>query len=292
MTMIGEDWVGPITPACSATGFKYVFLLVGYFTRFVWAKAYLLHRAFETIDLLRDHVAPVFGWPKGVYTDNGPHFINDDLTAVFQKHGVSHFTRPISHPRSTGLLERVVQEMLSLISKSCIDRGTASSWSLLIREHILTMNTKVAKVNGFAPSQIMLGFEPQQYHFDIKSVAIPDLDDAEQELPAHQYQIFTALRDENRLLASENAIYSHGYRKARERKQRIPEPGDLVLVRNHPVDKSHSGKLDPRWLGPRIFEEWTCHSRSGWVRQIHGSQKRKRYSINDIVAYYSVPKTN
>ena len=41
-----------------------------------------------------------------------------------QEHGVSHFTGAISHPASTGLLERAVQEMLALISKKCIKRGT------------------------------------------------------------------------------------------------------------------------------------------------------------------------
>ena len=90
--------------------------------------------------------------------------------------------------------------MLSLIAKSC----TANSWSLLVREHVLIINTKMAKINGYAPSQIKLGFKPQQYHFDIKSAAIPNLDEVEYELPSHQYQIFMALRDENRLLASDN----------------------------------------------------------------------------------------
>ena len=137
--------------------------------------------------------------------------------------------------------------MLSLLAKSCIDRGTTNSWSLLVREHVLTMNTKIAKINAYTPAQLMLGFEPQQYHFSLQPVTIPDVDDAEMELPEHEYNLFVALRDEDRLLASETASYTHGYVKARERHQRIPEPGDLVLVRNHTVYKQKGRKLDPSW---------------------------------------------
>ena len=56
--------------------------------------------------------------------DNGSHFVNNDLQADPLEHGVSHFTGPVSHPSSTGVLERLVQEMLAQISKKCIERKT------------------------------------------------------------------------------------------------------------------------------------------------------------------------
>ena len=125
--MIGMNWLEPITPICTATEASYVLLAVDYFTRFVWAKAYQYHEAFETMDLLREHIAPVFDWPKKVYTDNGPHFVNYDVTCLMKQHEVSHFTGPVSHPESTGLLERMVQELLSMISKKCIERQSTNS---------------------------------------------------------------------------------------------------------------------------------------------------------------------
>ena len=67
------------------------------------------HIALEVIYMLRDVIAPIFGWPKGWYTDNASHFVNHNVEAVLQEHGVSHFTGPISHPASTGLLERAVR---------------------------------------------------------------------------------------------------------------------------------------------------------------------------------------
>ena len=57
----------------------------------------------------------------------------------------------------------------------------------------------------------------------------------------------SSLRDENRLLGSENASYSHGYPPTRERKQRLPESGGLVLVRNHAVDNQEGGSDWDTW---------------------------------------------
>lgn len=39
---MGLDWVRPITPACTSAGALYVLLMVDYFSRFLWAKTYVL----------------------------------------------------------------------------------------------------------------------------------------------------------------------------------------------------------------------------------------------------------
>lgn len=46
---------------------------------------------------------------------------------------------------------------------------------------------------------LMLGYEPQMFHSDTEPAPIPAPapEDVEEELSAHQYQIFAALRDEN-----------------------------------------------------------------------------------------------
>lgn len=286
MAMVGIDWLGPITPACTATGAKYVILAVDYFTRFVWTKAYANHGALETIDLLRDFIAPIFGWMEGLYSDNGPHFINYNLLCVLLEHGVNHFTGPVSHPSSTGLLERKVQEMLSLISKKCIERRSIDSWGLGVREHVLTMNTKGTTTHGFTGAKLMLGFNPKQVHFDIKPKILPNLKDAEASMPTHRYQIYSAMKDEDRLLASEVASYTHGAAKGLQRKQRIPREGDLVMVWDSTKEGQHGRKLDAKWLDPRILVKFTKDQRSAWVREVHGVQKLRRYSIDDMVLYY------
>ena len=90
---------------------------------------------------------------------------------------------------------------------------------------------------------LMLKFELKQYHFDINSITFSDSADAEQSLPAHQYQIYIALRKENKLLINETVNYIHDYQKKKQRQQRIFNSDDLILVKNHQVDKDHEKKL-------------------------------------------------
>ena len=288
MSMIGMDFLGPISPRCPVTFAIYVLLVVDYFTRFVWAKAYQTGTKEDVADMLQNHITPVFGWPQGVYSDNGSHFKNDLLKGIYAEHGVSQFVGPTSHPSSTGLLERAVQQMLSLISKSCVDRGTVNGWGLGIRDHVLTMNTSATRIHGYQPATIMLGFEPKAHHLDIEPIPVPDPIVAMEVLPDHLYHLHQAMRDENRLLASEVASYTHGYRSnKRQRKQRIPKIGDLVLVRDLQLDKHHGRKLDPKWLGPRILVKFSEGERSAWVREVYGPQKLKRYHLDDMVLYYA-----
>lgn len=286
LSMLGMDWIGPISPPCSITGAVYILLVMDYFSRFAWAKAYIQHTAVEVIDMYENHITPVFGWPIGVYSDNGSHFVNGDVNNMFTHHGVSHFTGPISHPSSTGLLERGVQEMMTFISKKCIDRRAHSGWSLMVREGVLEMNTKGVRIHGYSPSQLMLGFEPQLYHFDINPAPLPTPAEAEEELPPYQYQIFTALRDENKLLSAEAASYTHYRQGKNTRKQKIPAPGDLVLVWDAALAKQHGRKLERKWMGPRMLTKLTPHGLSGYVREIHGDGREKRYHINDLILYH------
>ena len=287
MSMVGMDWIGPITPACTATGAKYVLLVVDYFTRFVWGKAYREHTSAEVVDMYENTIAPIFGWPEGVYSDNGSHFVNELVRTMFASHGTKHFTGPVSHPSSTGLLERTVQETMSWSAKKCIERGNTDSWSLSLRECFLYLNTKAVRIHGYTPATLMLGFDPQLFHFDINPYPIPPPNEIDIDQPAHQLQVYAALRSENRLLANEAASYTHYHRGAKARKQRIPAPGDLVIVRNHAVDAQRSRKLEGKWLGPRLLTRTAKHGLSGYVRELHGDGRERRYHMNDLLLYHA-----
>lgn len=286
MKMLGMDWLGPITPACSLTGHKYVLLMVDYFSRFAWAKSYTEHTNVEVRDMFENHISPIFGHPKGVYSDNGSHFVNEHVKVYFQNRGIIHHTGPISHPSSTGLLERTVQGMLSFLRAKCIERASVESWSLHVREGVFSLNTKHLRVHGFSPAELILGFQPELLHFDTQPAEHFDGEEVEiEDVPEHQHRIYMALRDENKRLASEAAAYTHYQKSKRDRRQRIPEPGDLVIVRNHAVDAQKGRKLEAKWLGPRIFTGYTATGLSGHVREVHGEGVTKKYHLNDILLY-------
>lgn len=56
----------------------------------------------------------------------------------------------------------------------------------------------------------MLGFEPQQMHYDLRAVnQVLHTEMLDQEVPRDTHQIFTALKDEERCLASDAVAYVH-----------------------------------------------------------------------------------
>ena len=90
---------------------------------------------------------------------------------------------------------------------------------------------------------LMLKFEFKQYHFDINSIIFSNSTNVEQFLSIHQYQIYIALKKENKLLISETINYIHDYQKKKQRQQKIFNFNDLILVKNHQIDKKHEKKL-------------------------------------------------
>lgn len=172
-----------------------------------------------------------------------PHTYYEDLNEV-------HFT--------TGLVLNIqdvvfhsAQEIRLKPMELFSSRGFGSKYVLL------AVNTKSTKIHGYSAAKIMLGFEPKHVHFDIEPLLLLDLKQAEQELPPNQHQILSAMLDESRLLASEAASCTHGFSKRVQRRQRVPEPGDLVLVRIVALHTQHGRKLEARWPGPRMLVRYT-----------------------------------
>lgn len=112
-----------------------------------------LHCSKACVDL--SHSAVYILYPPSHFFCSLPPSINNtyiNISAMCVQHGVSHFTGPISHPSSTGLLERGVQEMINFVSKKCIEKNTNEGWSLMVRECTLAMNTKTVRIHGYTPS--------------------------------------------------------------------------------------------------------------------------------------------
>ena len=201
MSMLGLDFLGPITPACSQTGARYVLIAIDYFSRFTWAGAYKFCTMTEVCYLLTQHIAPVFGWPKAIYTDNGSHFTGQEIRSIFDTHGVTHFTAPVTHPSSVGLVERNVQLMMSQIRKRSIDSGLSSPpWATFLTEATISINTRLMRVHGYSPANILMGYTPRLWHQQTATTTAVEEDEIKA-LPANQISIRNALRSEQSELA-------------------------------------------------------------------------------------------
>lgn len=120
--------------------------------------------------MYENYLSPVFGQPAATHSDNGSHFIREKVTAYFRQRGgtVRIFTGRISHPSSTGLMERVVQGMIAFLRATAREHGTAGGWSNLVKDGAFWANTKFQRIHGYVPAELMLGFHPKKkMHYDL-----------------------------------------------------------------------------------------------------------------------------
>ncbi|SLM34951.1 Ribonuclease H-like domain [Lasallia pustulata] len=288
MSMVGLDFLGPINPSCNATNHKYILLAIDYFTRFMWMESYSFCTMIEVADLFQNQIVPVFGWPEAIYSDNGSHFTGQEINTIFQSHGVTHYTAPVTHPSSVGLIERNVQLVLSQLRARCIAAGTPGSWSRYIPEIALSINTRLIQVHGYSPAELLLGYKPKLAHFNIQPLKLPIWTDEMEAEATRTHGLYVALREETRNQATESLATHQGKNEA---KRAIPlgllSPGDLVLVRDTQLDNQRGRKLEARWRGPRMLVQMTKEHLSGWVKPIYENGKMKRYHRQDMKKYVS-----
>lgn len=288
-SMVGMDFLGPIKPVCTVTGYKYVLVIVDYFSRFVWAKGCIAADQ-ENVSLywINEH-SPVFGFPRCLYTDNGTHFTGSEVTTLFEGHGTSVITAPITHPSSVGLVERNVQLVSSQLRKWVFQRGPQAkyAWGRSLPEIMPNINGRLVRTHGFTPAEIFFGYNPQYVVTQREPTVDLTNGEGQDEQPGTLLHQWMDLRDENNTLAVRHVAEGHTQQEGKTQALWTkPQAGDLVLVRDFTRDKDFGRKLDMKWLGPRLLVEISESGVAGYVQNLHGDGEVKRYHLDDIKTYH------
>ena len=101
-------------------GNSYV-LIYGYFSKFPF-----LYRAKTSFWSLRDHLIDLFsieGYPDEIVSDNGPPFHSKEFAKFLSGLGIKHTTSSPGYPRSNGFIERHIQTVKNMLSKSSNTRS-------------------------------------------------------------------------------------------------------------------------------------------------------------------------
>ena len=96
-------------------GNSYV-LIYDYFSKFPF-----LYRAKTSFWSLRDHLIDLFsieGYPDEIVSDNGPLFQSKEFAKFLSGLGIKHTTSSPGYPRSNGFIERHIQTVKNMLSKS------------------------------------------------------------------------------------------------------------------------------------------------------------------------------
>jgi hypothetical protein len=70
---------------------------------------------------ITEKIFSIFGIPNSLISDNGPQFIGKAFQDLMKKHGINHVTSSPHHPESHGFIERMIQTVKNLLTKSVND---------------------------------------------------------------------------------------------------------------------------------------------------------------------------
>lgn len=60
--------------------------------------------------------------------------------------------------------------MISFLKAKIIEHGAIKGWFNLVKDGAFFINTKFQQIQGFLPLELMLGFEFQQMHYDLRPI--------------------------------------------------------------------------------------------------------------------------
>jgi hypothetical protein len=296
--MMGIDYIGPISPACGSTGCRYIIMAIDYFTRFVFARPCRNADQATTMEFLCDHIVPIFGWPKIIYSDNGGHFVGEDARNLLKAHGVVQISAPISHPESVGLAERYVNMIMGRIRTYSISERNARNWSLYVLRAAIDINTRMVKLHGFTPAELLLGFNPMSSRSDDHSGRgwLLDEEQAEAVLHAEIWQLTShwTTREDRQRSATQRLVTSQDSTTKKASSGFVaPKAGDLVIMKDFGWFQQKGRKLDPRWKHshkayniPFIVEKLSKNGSSAYIRGPHDPPGHtKRIHISDLRVY-------
>ena len=291
MTMIEMNWLKPVIFVDLRIEAVYVLLIVDYFSRFVWAKVYQFHTATKIVNMFSNHIVSIFEMSATVYSDNDSHFVNKDVRELFREHEVVHYIDSIISSSFTELLEWAVQEMIEYLRIRSVKKENTFIWDADVKDKTFFMNTKSVRIHEYFPSKLMLRYESQKLHFDIKLIAqsITELKEIQrmkiEEASAHQRQIYLALRNERRQTTRKLISYVVYHHFRRNRLQRLLKAENLIIVWHYVIDNQRGRKLKPRWLRSRLLVKLISSGNSKHMQKLHENEVTKRYHLNDILLY-------
>ena len=257
----GIDFVGPIKPPARHTHAEYIIVATDYLTKWVELKATVKNDARTTAKFLYEYMIVCFGLPIEIVSDQGVHFVNEDIEFLLAEFMVIHRRSAPYHPKANGQAESTNKTITSTLTK--VVEGNRTDWEIKLHSIVWAYRTAYKTSIGTTPFNLVNGLNAI---FPIEFL-IPTLRVAK-ELEWTGHEFFDRIDeleklDEDRLLALVG-IYAEKRRQKKWHDSNVKTgrfcEGDLVLLYTL---KKHKRKLKMRGLGPFVINTL---STSGAVR--------------------------
>ncbi|GBG59847.1 hypothetical protein CBR_g66650 [Chara braunii] len=201
------------------------------------------------------------GCVSKIVMDRGTEFLADEVQSVFKRAGARVSIATAYHPESNSPVERGHQTLITSLSKWC--KGKDSDWPRYFRYAIWAVNVTVRASTGYPPYTLWFGRHcplPIEFHVDSwTTVDWAKEMSREEHIAARTRQIAYGLEDNlmtaaDRLAVERDKGKERWDKNVRIRKERV-SVGDMLLLYDEALERTWTGKLANRWMGPyRVVE--------------------------------------
>ena len=199
-----------------------------------------------------------YGIVQEVVTDNGPSF-GREFAETLQKYGIKHIKISPYNSQANGVVERGHYNIREALVKLC--DGNLNQWPLMVPAAVYADRITIRRATGFSPYFLLHGVHPLMPG-DLADATFlvtdfkPGMTSAEL-IEARTRQLLRLPEDIERarqILSQSRFRSKQAYEQkfARRLKKETYKPGDLVLIRNNPIENSVSieRKTANRYMGP------------------------------------------
>jgi hypothetical protein len=244
---IGIDYVGPLPP--SSKGNKYIIVAMDYLTKWPEAKPVRNADAKSTVKFIYEDIICRHGCPGEILTDRGTHFNNQLLHELLQKFEVPHRMSTPYHPQTNGLVERFNRTLIEALAKTTTSH--IKNWDQYIAPILFAYRTNEHSVTKMSPFFLVYGRDAKlpmdSTKMEEESILLNHVEKQLDHLPIVRNTVRQQLQIEQQ--------------KQKDRHDKklkrliLYHIGDKVLYFEAAKDKTHTGKLDPKWKGPYYIHD-------------------------------------
>lgn len=231
------DHMGPMVATCKQ--YKYVFVVIDAFTKFVWNYPTKTTNTKEAMDKLRFQ-QQIFGNPRRIISDKGSAFTSDDFENYCCDEKIEHIKTTTGMPRANGQVERINRSIIPVLTKLSID--DPSKWYRHVSALQQALNNAFNRSIASSPFKLLFGVQ-------IKQKVDINITEALEQCFAQQFE---EQREEERKKAKEQIIKAQAEnRKAFNAKRKAPSEHNVnVLVAIKRTQFVNGNKLCEQFFGP------------------------------------------
>lgn len=231
------DHVGPMD--ATEKLYKYLFVVVDGFTKYVWIYPTKTTNAAEVIQRLRQQ-SELFGNPRRIVSDKGSAFTSHDFKEYCAEQNVEHIEITTGVPRGNGQVERVNQVILAMLTKLSVDDKT--KWYKHVGNIQRWINGSVHQSTSVTPFEALFGVQIR-HEGDIRlgemleEIKVAQFDDQRCEIRMKARAAIEKAQEEQRKAYNLRAKPATDYR-----------PGDVVAIKR--TQFGPGKKYASEYLGP------------------------------------------